>query len=632
MSAAILVSQTWQPTVLQLMPFSSNNASAVGNRSDSGGKNRDFPTLAVTRSHDDWVAHIQSSSRVQRATSERMPRSHYNQLTGRQNYSKRAQSEYKVREKHKSEAVLEKTCSVNDINNKIVHTTTTAHRERDSPKPKVLHSAATVSLTEIHGLSKPLQNHAPQKTWDGHYYLPQNGFWRAMTLTPGELDLQKHREVMNREQVKRTKKLKMNINQLPRSNTPINDNDPDKLNMQQVIQFLKNHNDGSDDAKANPMDRSKYDRDKEYFLRKRGCASASVEIATRQLRNGIQTKSTDGMIPRYLREATMASTRSSPLLRDRAIKQANGQTEWKPVSEGESVLVSGGSNKPFRLHRFLKMTPTCESNNAMMNRAYTQVPCSHTLKTLEISDQIHMPKAKHDLHRFDPPTTHHKSIPTADRHCRMAYRLPSKRPSAKPAYRSNEMGRIAVGCAVSTECNQSVGSDGAIIRLPSMHDFKNDSDNESDDDDNYKQTRAETKSEIVHHNTNQGTGIPTVHASKVAFVEPYKPTFKTDSGFRCQAEAKPSLKKLYVSVPRESHAADVNVSKHSSAAGCVKICLRKERGLTRESTYMSDLDRAKYVLADSSSESRESSNKKTSSLSVENKTEKDDDDISSRTS
>ena len=624
MSAAILVSQTWQPTVLQLMPFSNNNASVVGSRSDSsGGKNRDFPTLAVTRSHDDWVAHLQASSKVQRATSERMPRSHHSQLSGKQNNAKRAQSEYKVRETHKTEAALEKTCTANDLNSKIIPV---AHHARVSPK--LLHSA-TVSLTEIHGLSKPLQNHqASQKTWDGHYYLPQNGFWRAMTLTPGELDLQKHREVMSRDHAKRTKKLKMNINQLPRSNTPINDNDPDKLNMQHVIQFLKNHNDGNDDAvNVRPvLDRNRIDKDKEYFLRKRSCASASIEIATRQARNGVQTRSTDLAMPRYLRDGTMASTRSSPLLRDRVNRQMNGYNEWKPVSVGETSNMSGGCNKPFRLHRFIKMAPTCESNNTL-SKSYTQVPFSHTLKTLEISDQIDLPKTKHDLHRFDPPATHHKSIPTVDRPCKLGYRLPAKRPPVKPASR-NEMGRATVGCAMSANCNQSVGSDGTVIRLPSMHDFKTESDNESEGEDG-KQTRAETKPEVVRRDSDQRTAVPTVHHNKVAFVEPYKRTFSTP-GFRFPAEVKPSLKKLHVSVPRESRTADLNATKQS--VECVKISLRQERGLTRESTYMSDLDRSKYGFADNDSESRESSIRITSSMSVENKTEKDDDDISSRTS
>lgn len=246
MSTVLLMADTWQPTVLRLVPFSSNNARNQDKKTmkKGNGGSRNFPVLAVTRTLANSESRSDAKSPASHLTevpddisvcsetsaSVITTKTGFTDLTNssrRRKYAKK-----KVPESH-SELKEAIKFSVQDLNDQMSSTSSLQSSEnKDEQSEKYTNVKLDNTRTK---LPKPSMCASP----DTKFYSPVNGVRRSVPLTPGELELQRIRDSYYVEQVQKRKKYKLNVNQLPRSTTPINDHDPDKLNMKQVIAFLQ---------------------------------------------------------------------------------------------------------------------------------------------------------------------------------------------------------------------------------------------------------------------------------------------------------------------------------------------------------------------------------------------------------
>nr|KAG5703302.1 hypothetical protein BaRGS_025544 [Batillaria attramentaria] len=309
----MLMSDTWQPAVLHLLPFSTNDASnprppssACLRALPTPDHSRGFPVLAVTRRGKDSgegggggglsggfppgnrLTPQRRSSPV-RASSERLPRSQ--SQADLPLSTSRAKSDYNDRRGNRSVNSTSRqgnaltrdnaTCSITDLNERIM-SRMMMRADSSSPDSAVgshgnsPFSSATpeaFGTSGPQGLPKPaFLSNGPSPNGvsssvnsEGRYLVSgKNGLWRSVTMTPGELELKKHREHLDRAQTMRNgagepkagKRYKLNVKDLPRSSTPVNDHDPDKLNMKQVIAFLQSKGKSQADAVELPKDLS----------------------------------------------------------------------------------------------------------------------------------------------------------------------------------------------------------------------------------------------------------------------------------------------------------------------------------------------------------------------------------------
>ncbi|XP_060584116.1 uncharacterized protein LOC132740271 [Ruditapes philippinarum] len=246
MSTVLLMADTWQPTVLRLVPFSNNNARSPDKKGLTKGSMsaRNFPVLAVTRSSANSDSRSESKS-VNSHRSEMaddisvFSDANYSEITTKTSYLDQPLTPSGHRKKYAKKKVPEvysdmkeaMKFSVQDLNDQISSSSSLHSSEyKDDSKDK--YSKLDNTRTK---LPKPSICSSP----DSRFCSPINGVRRSVPLTPGEMELQRVRESYCAEQIQKRKKYKLNINQLPRSTTPINDHDPDKLNMKQVIAFLQ---------------------------------------------------------------------------------------------------------------------------------------------------------------------------------------------------------------------------------------------------------------------------------------------------------------------------------------------------------------------------------------------------------
>lgn len=245
MNTILLMTDTWQPTVLRLVPFSNNNTRSLDRKGLGTGQMsaRNFPVLAVTRTSANSEKRSESKSvtsfrselvddisMISETNISEITRKASNLEQASLNKRHRKYAKKKVPETH-SELKEAIKFSVQDLNDQVSSSSSLHSTEyKVESVDKVSKSDNTRTK-----LPKPSMCTSP----DARYISPVNGVRRSVALTPGELELQRIRDNQYVEQIQKRKKYKLNINQLPRSTTPINDHDPDKLNMKQVIAFLQ---------------------------------------------------------------------------------------------------------------------------------------------------------------------------------------------------------------------------------------------------------------------------------------------------------------------------------------------------------------------------------------------------------
>ncbi|KAL8611408.1 hypothetical protein ACOMHN_014463 [Nucella lapillus] len=255
---------------------------------------------------------------------------------------------------------------------------------------------------------------------------------RSVTLTPGEMELKKHRDLLERVTTVHSASgkgdskqyHKLNIRDLPRSTTPVNDHDPDKLNMKQVIAFLQSK--GKSQAGAVELPRELKTRvDHRGTLprairsgvfkgsvRRPAASSPAAEFLTKSSARFPLMESSDdspGGAPRTGSGASTLRT-SAPVNRNTtafpSTSSAREEQEYKRGHREKSDPHAGSSRskhrersdshaggslsklqkKPFRLHRFLTMVPTAREPAALSSSylsspetrpLYSPVPLEH---------------------------------------------------------------------------------------------------------------------------------------------------------------------------------------------------------------------------------------------------------------
>lgn len=242
----------WQPAVLHLLPFSTNAAGVPANICNSSNKSpshntsgaaptlsyiqeevRGFPALAISPKDREKL----------RAKSASMPDKHSHQQpvhpkTQTHDIKEhvgvgRAKSEYGTVSERKVECVK---FSINDINEQILGKLETPGDNKKYDAPDIMGGRGDGTESKLKPFPKPTI-----KNCEGRR--PTARFWRSSTISPGELDLQKHKHDLDIQNLKsrKSKRVKLNVKDLPRSKTPIGENDPDKLNMKHVIAFLQDN-------------------------------------------------------------------------------------------------------------------------------------------------------------------------------------------------------------------------------------------------------------------------------------------------------------------------------------------------------------------------------------------------------
>ncbi|KAL3882691.1 hypothetical protein ACJMK2_029004 [Sinanodonta woodiana] len=385
MSAAVVITDTWQPAILRLVPFSSNSARAkdhVGSANPFTGKNhygvREYPVLAVTRScSESTFANLANEGNVNQSESKiSVSKSSTINPVGGIEFNKMDDSEKilqveSANDRRKNKKVMndmqDARFSVQNLNDQLSSSFSFKSSEvnSDSKGVKSKKGRKENSLAYV-VLPKPTIN----RTQDGNsslYFFKQNGYRRAGAPTPGELDLQRYREtsVLNQSQTK--KKYKLNINQLPRSTTPINDHDPDKLNMKQVIAFLQNKapRDSVQKRKSTPNSRSSLgtrsdQRSIEFPLKTESRIRPDTVERYRDSRpNSISVQTIGSPETGAL---SVLST-SSPSLSSGHNRSASSQksVSTKSCMIRSSPVRSGGNHKrtkEFKLYRFLSLAPS----------------------------------------------------------------------------------------------------------------------------------------------------------------------------------------------------------------------------------------------------------------------------------
>ena len=318
----LLTANKWQPSVLQLLPFSNNN---VGVKRDvqgvpsatfsEGGPDREFPMLAVTRSENarprSKSANVSSEAssaqaggverklgegqqhRLFRASSERLARgaertsaSNGPSATASSKHKTklRARSDYGISTFYKKPEVVK--ISVNDINEQILG----KNRVRSAV---TIDEGATSKIYD--SPNNPFRTRLRDEREDGEEWRgnvreedkgvkakfpksalkpnqgrwPNSGmtFWSSASTASNMANIRATPRANQRTRGSEIyaagsretntapaevyfrrdgRRVKLNVNELPRSKTPIADNDPDKLNMQHVIAFLQSSSNGDE--------------------------------------------------------------------------------------------------------------------------------------------------------------------------------------------------------------------------------------------------------------------------------------------------------------------------------------------------------------------------------------------------
>ena len=393
MSTVLLMTDSWQPTVLRLVPFSQNNAKHTDKkrlgRGESGSKS--FPVLAVTRAgKTEKIMKVNSpdsrqttsrsaaSSRSDILTEPDTAKSEISVATAKDSlyttftYATDYQEDAKTRSHRHAKRYQKKKVpkSHMDMNEAIKFPVQDLNEQISSTSS--FKSIESVNECKSNGVKKPdntrtkLPKPSMCQSTDIKTHIPVNGVRRSVPLTPGELELKRIRESYMLEQSQKGKKYKLNINQLPRSTTPINDHDPDKLNMKQVIAFLqtKATRDSRNKTQSPNAKDGKPPHSRKIASHPNQCAKVSLRSTNPKdiipARSYTSAAHNDRNTPG--RESVL-STKSTPNFSSekRAERYANSLSSRSYIERSRSKRAEHGKHrkpmKEFKLYRFLTVAP-----------------------------------------------------------------------------------------------------------------------------------------------------------------------------------------------------------------------------------------------------------------------------------
>lgn len=626
MSTVLLMTDAWQPTVLRIVPFSSNNARSLDRKSSGKGANgsRGFPVLAVTRSAGQKSSSASSGSRSGgRSAASDQNSDGYSIIsnasrntsaiernqTPRTDTSSAKQRKFakkKVPEMH-SEMKEAIKFSVQDINDQISSTSSLNSSEnKDENKEK--HCRVDNTRTR---LPKPSLSSSPELRT---YYSPVNGVRRSVPLTPGELELQRIRDSYYVEQVQKRKKYKLNVNQLPRSTTPINDHDPDKLNMKQVIAFLQTKTIKDNHKKVVPekkqSDTGARNVNVRYARKYSDVPSVSTSPSPKKIfakdtvqglsRSNSEVKTVDRtdntrMFPGCI---SVMSTKSSPNFS--CSSQATPKPSKAPSTRSSRSFRSKDKKsdrqkpvKEFKLYRFLAIAPDGQTQGSAST-------VSDAIPTIEKSI------VTEELRSTDQPRR------------LFSYRSKDRESGTARVLHRHVINRAALTPPkVETKENTASVDDPRAIRLPLMADAPSDSaDADSDSGSTTSATHNSTKHNFVKEErlNGQKKGKPTAFSDlniNLITNTPESSQMQTDSPDHTARSDIPSRTHKVPGFPRVNIPAAkqirVNVpndSKKPYSHEIVRLTLRQDKNATRVTSYMSDIESSATKCGDSPDTSR----------------------------
>ena len=388
MSTVLLMTDSWQPTVLRLVPFSQNNAKYTDKKRLRGGESgsKSFPVLAVTRTGKSernmkvnspdtrqTPSRSAASSRSDVLTEPDTAKSEISIATAKESvyttftYATDCLEEaktpihghgkrYQKKKVPKSHVDLNEAIKfpVQDLNEQV--SSTSSFKSVDS-----VNESKSDGINKLDNTRTKLPKPSLCQSTDIKTHAPVNGVRRSVPLTPGELELKRIRESYMFDQSQKGKKYKLNINQLPRSTTPINDHDPDKLNMKQVIAFLQ--------TKANRDSRNKNQTPSTKSPRKTTLHSnqcAKVSLRSTDPKDSIPARSHTSTAHNERntpgRESVL-STKSTPNFSSekRAERYPNSLSSRSHIERSRLKRTEHGKHrkpmKEFKLYRFLTVAP-----------------------------------------------------------------------------------------------------------------------------------------------------------------------------------------------------------------------------------------------------------------------------------
>ena len=617
MSTVLLMTDSWQPTVLRLVPFSQNNAKNT-EKKGSGRNNgsRGFPVLAVTRT-DKTINTVQAktptschsagSSRSENLTEPDTAKSEIsvataagssytnftsttNRTDDRQSIKRDNNKRYQKKIVPKSHADLNEaiTFPVQDLNEQI--SSSSSFKSLESANETKTNNPNKLDNTRTK-LPKPSLCPSP----DVKMCSPINGVRRSVPLTPGELELKRFRESYILEQAQKRKKYKLNVNQLPRSTTPINDHDPDKLNMKQVIAFLQ--------TKATRDTQKKVkDANCHKNTHHRNAKSNTKECARIALRSSNTSRTNDSLPGRSQTSVSFAdkntpgrvsvlSTKSTPNFS--SIKRADGSHTVKSISRRADKVRK--PMKEFKLYRFLTVAPDGQTQG-LATAVTDAVPTSDATGPM-VSKLNKQTEKKEFLRRSYRATT------TAN----LLHRRAARKTTVTPT---------------SGDEKENESSRGTAIRLPSVthdHDYHDEGRHSSEEEDetdscsttsatynstknsSYKEDRSkypkkgktltfredkeEAVSECPHTKHDENSVID--HESQLTL---------NNTSFTTRVFMNPDLPRVNINGPRQIRVSLPQESRNGYSQEIVRLTLRHEKNATRVTSYMSDMQTEKWPL------------------------------------
>lgn len=642
MSAVVLVGKPWQPDVVQLLPYAHGNISDNTNLKDDikgiNGK-RCFPILAVTRSQSGLNS---NDSGVSVETYSSLAFSDYkSELSDCAQFSDTSSVVSTIRDtkfrkitrhssmrERKSEMMVK--FAIQDLNEQ--SGTMTPRRNSvtsiDTGVSMTTISAASGSITS-NGLPKPMLS-------DKKYLYKQNGYKKTLTQTPGELELQKQKDRYIKEQAQKSKMYKLNVNQLPRSNTPITDHDPDKLNMRQVIRFLQ---------KQKPPITPRPSKSEQISPERRSVDNVPKTAPSHMMGDKIRSdlKTSDSMRSRageinIASRSKLVSRNSEPS--SRSMSQSGRYHVSRKSDDGivsqstESFVKSKHDNgddkcdqksleqkkqrdknkssrkraKEFKLHRFLALAPNGEGQNSnpLVISNFAQVRTNNWVSSHDSNDRTRSPARGRVTPNADdrlyirrvssekPTVAHYRALkkenatlkcdriddrPNESTHHRSSSeKVKSK--SASPSQKMIRFQKVNINDNASTVDSEDgflSASTSSMIRLPSVHDNVEEEDedtvmHDSSKSDLERPSPVQILESDIEAKREINVSRSSADTSRCSFYS--MPLLSSSISPRRNVKSKQSI---HISLPKQESNKEIRIS------------LRQEKDLPASHTYMSDI-------------------------------------------
>ncbi|XP_033740369.1 uncharacterized protein LOC117327474 [Pecten maximus] len=661
MSTAVLMSDTWKPTVIQLVPFANNKMRTstdkdkpYSDQSNVNTQKRSFPVLAVTRVssgnslQDRSSPSVNHSSQHKKATRDKdignTQFSSGKKLSlgkkgsdgGRHNVRQDRNNNNFNYNREDGESMMLNELDLNGQT--LAGSSACSMGDTSGDYSRRTSAASTNTRTSVVSPSETTPHKVLPKPSIGsaRYFLnqPVKGMVKP---TPGEIELQRYRDSYAKEQAQKRKKYKLNINQLPRSTTPINDHDPDKLNMKQVIQFLQNQT--VPVKSPRPQVQLNKSSEKQMYLDTSRTARNGIvhksdngtkyeqQLSEKVVMHENSRKNARGSAVSRVSHTTAISTKSTPILAQSSDKNTTGfkttSTAKSMIERSHRVKRPDKRAKEFKLYRFLAVVPGNETKTSPVvfsspESVVDKKEFSTNRDKFRKEKVIVIPKEEPEPEiRYrasldkDGIDSARQGYSESGNDSDLDYHIGTRSEKVKVPRTANVVHRRAKKHQLrldreefadrnmsdsEMEDTRRSSTNSGTIRLPTVNDFPDEQYSETEHDDDSVILRAvfnvnnnnninnshvlrhkpETEKHAHQVSLNMDSYSPTVYASNPAFRGAGR-VHKNNN--KNQLDNGHALRKLMINIPDEN----------TEQTDVIKLTLRKEKNATRETSYMTDM-------------------------------------------